>query len=140
MTRWLKWMLPLVAVGGLWLVKPVLAEAPAPATTGIIKGSVVDKDGKPVADAKVSVESLVQQEHPKKHQAADGDHKKKERGKHYKEVAKAVSDANGDFTFTVEPGEYRVWARKQGVGSGQAETTVVASETVTVKVTVEKRK
>ncbi|MCC6969168.1 MAG: carboxypeptidase regulatory-like domain-containing protein [Phycisphaerales bacterium] len=101
-------------VGIFMLATPNTASAqPAP---GKIVGTVVDADGKPVADAHVVL----------KH----GD----------KVVAHMRTNAEGHYAFKdLRPGRYLVQAGKAEVGRGQERAAVRPGETVRVRITLKKK-
>lgn len=89
--------------------------APAAAQTGLVKGKVVGPDGKPVADAAITIES--------------------EEGGNRKLTTK--SDKRGEFVqLGLQSGAYRVTATAEKLGSGAAGVRVRVGNTAEVTITV----
>ena len=106
-------VLPAVTNG--WLAVPVvlLLSAPAFAQTGMVKGKVVDAEGKPVPDAAVTVEFV------------GGTNRK----------LSAKSDKRGEFVqLGLQSGGYRVSATDPKLGTGFADVQVRVGNTTEVTV------
>jgi protocatechuate 3,4-dioxygenase beta subunit len=152
MFRVMKFATPVVAFALLFTLTNLRASAADTATTdkGTISGTVVDKDGKPVADAHVRL--FHPMEHAKKknkdnaeNQAALGNHKAREFAKGDKKgrptpVAETTTDNDGKFTLSdVEPGDYTIVANLKGSGTAHQKVTVEAGKTETVSLTLAAR-
>lgn len=150
MFRVMKFATPVVAFALLFTLTNLRASAADTATSdkGTITGTVVDKDGKPVAD--VHVRLFHPMEHARKknkdnaeNQAALSNHKAaelaKKPGKHGRPtpVAETTTDNDGKFTLSdVEPGDYMIAANLKGSGAAREKVTVKAGETATVSLTL----
>src|SRR5205823_9109438 len=100
----------------------VRAEDAKAADTGTVSGTVLDKDGKPVSDAKVRVVAAKKRESGGATTAPSGDAKSKTDA-----AAEGTSDAQGKFTLQNVPvGDYTVHAAVKGQGSGREKVSVKA--------------
>jgi uncharacterized GH25 family protein len=120
MLRIMKWATPLVALGLLLTLgtSRVRAEDKKP-DTGKVSGQVVDKDGKPVADAKVRILP-----------ASEKKHKGEAKTDRPAPVAEGTTDADGKFTLdNVPAGDYMVQANVKGKGMAREKVEVKAGET-----------
>ena len=111
MLRSMSWLLPAVAAFGLMLT--VSAAKAADAVAGVITGTVVDKDGKAVADVKVNLAKP-------REQGATGQPEA---------LATATTDKDGKFelkfdTTKVADGEYTIGCRVQAQGNARAKVTI----------------
>ncbi|HEX8520696.1 MAG TPA: carboxypeptidase-like regulatory domain-containing protein [Tepidisphaeraceae bacterium] len=141
MRRIARWAAPIVALG-LMLGLAVSVKAEDKKETGTVTGTLVDKDGKAVANANVGVYAAGMGDHKKKDkaekQAADAEtHKDKAqhgvKGDRPKAVAEATTDSSGKFTIeNVPAGEYSVRAMVKGQGRAAQKVEVKAGESVTV--------
>jgi protocatechuate 3,4-dioxygenase beta subunit len=139
MLRIAKWAAPVVALG-LMLGLAVKVKAEDAKATGTVSGTVVDKDGKAVANASVGVFTAdMQHKHKadKQAEAAEGDKDKadkagKEKGDKPKPVGEATTDAEGKFTIKDVPaGDYVVRVNVKGQGRAVQKVSVKAGETAT---------
>ncbi len=139
MLRIAKWAAPVVALG-LMLGLAVKVKADDAKATGTVSGTVVDKDGKAVANASVGVFTAdMQHKHKaeKQAEAAEGDkdkahHAGKEKGDKPKAVAEGVTDSEGKFTIKDVPaGDYVVRVNVKGQGRAVQKVTVKAGDTAT---------
>jgi hypothetical protein len=133
-----RWILPVTAAlmlgfSGMSAQAAKAAKADKPdknAGTGTVSGKVVDKDGKAVAGATVH---LVKPEGRKAGKQAAADNK----GDRTPPVAKTKTDKDGKFSMTAVPaGAYRVIARSEGKGRGNAQVTVETGKTAEVALTL----
>lgn len=114
----LKWVVPSVVVFGFVMGVSALTARGAEAEKGKINGTVVDKDGKAVAGAKVDLVKPQQ-----RGQAQQGQRQRPE------PLATATTDKDGKFELKldkakVEDGRYRVTTNVQGKGRASATVTV----------------
>jgi hypothetical protein len=110
----------------------VRADATTQKATGTITGRVVDPDGKPIAGAHVRAFDAQAIRDTRQH---NKDNPGNAKDSHPQAVAKADTDANGNFTLTNVPaGKIRVMASLQGAGLGMVReiVNVKAAETVNV--------
>lgn len=119
-----KFLLPAAAAVGLFVglgSKPVKA-ADAPAG-GVITGTVLDKDGKPVADATVHL--------MKPHEKGAG--APAAGGAKPAPLASATTGADGKFSLSfdsakVPDGDYNLGAMMKGMGGGRAKVKITAGK------------
>lgn len=101
-------------------------EAPAKKAVGSISGKVVDKDGKPIAEATVRAHM--------KHEAAanptaDQPKEGKKPAPKFEKVAETKTAADGTFTLANVPeGKVRVVAWKKGFGEGVVKDVEVVAD------------
>lgn len=115
MLRFLKWMLPaVVAIGFVASMAPVVKAADEGAT---IKGTVVDKDGKAVADAPVRLSKP-------RAQGQQG-------GQRPEPLATATTDKDGKFELKID--KSKVADGEYSVSSYNREARTMAREVVTIK-------
>jgi uncharacterized GH25 family protein len=139
------WMAPAFAVAIAMsfnvLVRAADSAGGSSKTGGTVAGQVLDKDGKPVANAKVRVTA---QNSSKKSGGAttkpsgsDNAASTASRspttqgsGNKMQPVAEGTTDADGKFSIAdVPPGDYNVSASVKGQGAGREKVTVKAGET-----------
>jgi protocatechuate 3,4-dioxygenase beta subunit len=137
MLRIAKWAAPVVALG-LMLGLAIKVKAEETKATGTVSGTLVDKDGKAVANATVGVfaaDMAHKHKADKQAEGADTDKGKvtKEKGDKPKAVAEATTDSEGKFTIKDVPaGDYAVRVNVKGQGRAVQKVTVKAGETATV--------
>ena len=102
-------------LGVLFFVLPILAGAPAsPAQTGNssnVQGTITDPSGAVVANAEVTM-----------HNPVSGFERS------------ATTDASGNFSFSVPPGQYTITVNKGGYQSGSTEVVLTAGQSTAVSV------
>jgi protocatechuate 3,4-dioxygenase beta subunit len=136
MLRIAKWAAPVVALG-LMLGLAIKVKAEEAKATGTVSGTVVDKDGKPVANASVGVftaDMAHKHQADKKAEGAETDKNKagKEKGEKAKPVAEATTDSEGKYTIKDVPaGDYVVRVNVKGQGRAVQKVTVKAGESTT---------
>jgi protocatechuate 3,4-dioxygenase beta subunit len=148
MFRMMKWAAPVVAFGlllALSATRSTAADESASGDKGTVTGTVVDKDGKPVANCQVRLfhPSGKAANHKKKdnntgedQSAVRADHKAQTlaKGNRPTPVASTTTDNDGKFTLNDVPaGNYMVIANQRGVGNAREKVTVKAGETATVE-------
>lgn len=119
---------------------------------GMIEGTVMDPDNKPVADASVKLMKAMAKKGEKAPAAAvpseklAADDKKSEdkaedkaegkgKGKGAPAMMEAMTDKDGKFSMKDVPaGDYRLQTNVKGVGNGNAMVTVKAGETATAEI------
>jgi uncharacterized GH25 family protein len=152
------WMAPAfaVAIAMTFNVLVRAADAAGTKTGGTVTGQVTDKDGKPVANAKVRV--TVQNSSKKSGGAttkssggSDDAASTASRspttqgsgnsGSKTPAVAEGTTDADGKFSIAdVPPGDYNVSASVKGQGAGREKVTVKSGETAEVKLKLQEAK
>lgn len=149
--RMLKLVVPMVVLGLLALTAHTRAAEETKSDKGKITGTVVDKDGKAVASAKIKLMSKgeaktdgdksVEKPEAKANRADKAARKlAKEDGAKPKmtTVAETTADSDGKFTLdNVAPGHYTVGANMKGVGMARKEIDVKAGDTATVELKIE---
>ncbi len=116
---------PLAALVLVFAFSALLAAA-EPAGKGTVTGTVLDKDGKAIAD--IEVRLMVPARSAGNQPAAGG---------RVQPVASATTDADGKFTMKDVPaGDYAVVARSKEKGIARARVTVVADQSATVSLTL----
>jgi hypothetical protein len=134
MFRVLKWATPLVAFAMLLSLSAVTKAEDTKKDTGTVKGTVVDKDGKPVAGAEVMIFTPMKHADHTKPEAKAADPSKAKGDKPVSVVPAVKSDDKGEFTLADVPaGDYTVVARLKGQGSAREKVTVKSGETATVE-------
>src|SRR5262249_9956116 len=124
MLSFMRWLLPVTAAAGLFMGLSVLpgraADAPADTQKGTVTGTVVDKDGKGVANAEVALtkpppKGTKAANNAKPQNLADDGTKAKGDKKKQEPLFHTNTDADGKFTIKDVPiGEYLAIARVEG--------------------------
>jgi hypothetical protein len=149
--RYAKWMLPVTTIAAILLGLPALtARAADEAKKGTITGSVLNKEGKGVSGAEVSVfKAAATKPAPKgeakgavKNQAEDPKAPKEGKKAKAEALFKSKTDAEGKFTIRDVPaGDYRVIATEGAKLQGAEKVTVTdAVATVTINLKEKKAK
>lgn len=131
MRMW-KLTVPMVVFGMLALAvhTRAIAAEDAKSDKGKITGSVVDKDGKAVASAKIRLMT------PKSGGAVATP--KADKAGPKPAIAETTSDSEGKFKLDdVAPGNYTIAANLKGVGMAKQDIEVKAGETATVELKIE---
>ena len=145
MLRIAKWTSPLLAFGLVVALVCANVRAEDKKDTGTVSGTVVDKDGKAVSGAKVSLfhqgdrgnKDTAKHEEKKEKELAEGDKPADKPKDKPQPVATATTDDAGKFTLSDVPaGAYKVQARLKGVGAGGEKVEVKSGETTEVKLTL----
>lgn len=132
MLTFVKWLAAAAAPLGLlilWSAQSAKA-ADVPAGKGTVTGTVLDKEGKGVAGAEVTLSRPILKRQAKLPRPVD----KAAPDRRAEVIAKATTDADGMFTIKDVPaGDYMIACRVEGKGVARATVTVAADQTVTVK-------
>lgn len=154
MNRNMRWMLPVTAAVGLLVGMSALSARAAddekPAGKGTISGTVLDKDGKGVADVKVQLMKPMMrrggggpggEDKKPKDQVSEGQQATRlqaegKRPQRPEPVATAMTDADGKFEMKDVPaGDYMIGVRDQEKKVyGGTRVTVKDGETATVEI------
>jgi uncharacterized GH25 family protein len=149
------WMAPAfaVAIAMTFNVLVRAAESTGSKTGGTVTGQVTDKDGKPVANAKVRVTvpnssrkgggaTTKPSESGDAASTASRSPTTQGSGNKMQPVAEGTTDADGKFSIAdVPPGDYNVSASVKGQGMGREKVTVKAGETTAdVKIKLQEAK
>jgi hypothetical protein len=146
MLRWTKWVAPVAVLVMMSGIKTAQSKADdtAPTTPPALTGkatitvTVLDPDGKPVADAKVSLLPPRARHHKAATTEPDAT---PPTPKKQPPLQSGITGADGTFALTNVPnGDFIVQARLKGTGNGTAKVTVADDKDQTVSVTLKARK